>query len=484
MKTLSKWFFILSLLVAPLMMGCGSAGGSSGGSSSDSTDGDTSGTDTGSSSTSVVLNLDFSALASSSSSGGASELPATSEPNFDDGSATYFTGTVTFVSTSSGETNSYDISAGLDSAFDAILNQTIALPGGEYSVSVTFSGSGQQYYGETASNVTILENSSNSIVLDVHPVIGDTIVTGSHSDAPYYNFQYTATDFETDYIMTVSIDGSVTTLTFDEFTGAAGLYINISDGTYVVVFQVENADGTVVAEYENSSLSFSSSSDLTLDLTPIFGTSTFSLTESGGDATLNIRILDSAYDEVNTETGGSFQFRFLASGAHNTIPLETLSITHDTGNGWWLSTKTYSGFQYDTMISEIVIWDTSEDVKIGGCTYSVTLTEAGSTSTTCTMTLNRKATISGSVSQVALGVNVVDSLGVAVSTGVSVYVDGSEAGITGDSDPSSDNFTIVFVSPDVTHDIYAETATQDASSDPVSYFSDAWSVDNILIWLN
>ncbi|MBU2510334.1 hypothetical protein KJ966_03315 [bacterium] len=490
MKMFSKWFFILGLLVLPLVMSCGSSGGSSGGSSSDTADTGTPGTDTGSSSTSVILSLDFSALASSASSAGAANSLADSEdgfefshPNFDDGSATYFTGTVTFVSVSSGAVSSYDITAGLDSAFDAVLTQAVTLSGGQYTVSVTFSGSGQQYFGETSGTVTILENSSNSIAFEVHPVIGNTIVTGSHTNVPFFDFQYAGSDFASDYTMTVTIDGAVTVLTFDEFTGAVGLYINTSEGTHNVVFEVKNSSGTVVARYQNSNQTFTAGSDLTLDLRPIFGTSTFTLTESGGDATFDIRILDSAYDAVNTVTGGNFEFRFLGSGANNTIPLETLDPTHDIGNSWWLGTQTYTGFQFDTMTCEVVIWDTSEDKKIGGCTYTVTLSAAGSTDTTCDMTLDWNATIDGKVLQ-ALGVNVVDSNGAAVPAGTVVYVDGIEAGLTGDTDASSDNFTVIFLQPDTTHDIYAETAAQDSSSDSEPYFAESWKVDNILLWLN
>jgi hypothetical protein len=308
-------------------------------------------------------------------------------------------------------------------------------------------------------------------------------ITGSVS---LYDFQYTATDFDTasdTYEMLVYLDGgAAVTFTFDDFTENALLYINISDGTHDVKLEIvkHGTPDVVIARYQGVP-NFTAGSGQTLNLTPIFGTSTFTLAESGGDAVFNLKILQGTYNIVNSETGGSFQYRFSATGTQNNITEEVLSLAQDGDNNWAVS-RTYTGFQYESMNAEIKIRDTGADRQIGSCSFTVSLTK-NQAPVSCDLTLERRATISGEVLQV-LGVNVVDETGDTAPANTSVYVNGVFRAFTGGAGVTN-GYANIFLEPSVTpYSIHAVDTGAATSSAVTSYTAESWKVDNILLRLD
>lgn len=450
------------------------------------------------SSTDVTFKFDFSSLLTNS----INSAPAQAQPtgrlasgnrfvNFDSGSATYFTGTVTFESTSSGATSSFDITAGLDGSWDAILDHTLALQGGEYDVTVAFSNADQEYLGVTSA-VTIAEDATNDISVTVHPVIGDTVITGSIVEqVPMFYFNYPPSDFDTTsdtYYMVVSVDGAGdTNFTFAQFTGGARLYLNL-DGSHNIEMEVfKDATPDVVVARHNSTVNFQTGVGQTLNLKPIFGLSTFTLSEIGGDATFDIDFVDTAIDDINTETAGNYRIILKASGVYNTISdyviTEGDASLDGPDSGLYSSTLNFSNFQFDpTMDVELEIWDISLSEEIGNCAFTYSMTKNGSTES-CGLTLNRRAEIGGRVLQV-LGVNVVNADYSVAATGTRVFVDGSLAGTTGGASAPTTGYITLFLEPDATHDIYATTGAGDSTSDTTSYYAESWIIDNILLQLN
>ncbi len=478
MKRQIRVLTLIGLIVLPLMVGCKQL-------DSFSREG-TGPADAVIGSTGVSFEFSFTALSiSQNSSGSHAGSSGQFVGQFDEGSATYFTGTVSFESIPSGVVNSYDISAAVDASFDAKLEQTVALQGGEYNVSVAFSDSTQEYYG-SANSVTITADTTNDIDISISPVIGDTVMTGDISSSiALYDFQYTSTDFDTStdtYYMMVYLDGdSGTSFTFDQFTENALLYMNITDGTHDVKIEIfkDGPPDVVIARYHGVP-DFSAGSNQTLNLTPIFGTSTFTLSESGGDAVFNLKILQATYNIIDTETGGAFEYRFKASGTHSTIPEEVLSLTQDVSNDWAVS-RTYNGFQFDTMNAEVEVWNTGTSSEIGNCTFTVNLSK-NQTPVSCDLILERRAVISGDILQV-LGVNVVDETGDTAPAGTSVYVDGVFKGSTGGTGVT-DGYTGLFLVPGATYSIHAENAGAGTSSAPTTYAAESWKIDNILLRLD
>jgi hypothetical protein len=472
MKRQMKLFVLFSFFILPLVVGCKQLDtfSSEGSAPADAVVG----------TTGLSFQFDFSSLLSSQSSSSNKIVG-----QFSDGTAIHFTGNISFEAVSSGATSTYAISAAVDGDFEAKLEQTIALQGGQYNVSVGFSDSNQEYYG-TASNVTITEDATNDIDITISPVIGDTVMTADISGSvPLYDFQYASSDFDTasdSYYMLVYLDGgSAVDFTFDEFTENALLYMNISDGTHNVKIEIlkYGTPDVVIARYEGSS-DFGAGTDMTLNLTPVFGTSTFTLSETGNDAVFDLTILEETYDIVNSETGGYFEYRFKASGTANSITEEVLFLSQDTEGDWGV-TRTYSGFQYETMNAEVEVWNTATSDEIGNCTFTVDLSK-NQTPVSCDLTLERRATISGEVLQV-LGVNVVDETGDAAPYGTSVYIDGVFKGSTGGTGVT-DGYTSLFLEPGATYSIHAVNSGAGTSSAAMSYTAESWKIDNILLRLD
>jgi hypothetical protein len=473
---------LLGILMLTLLVGCKQLDSFSkeGGAPADAITGNTG----------VSLAFSFTSMLDALSNTGNSEpgdlVANGSTELFDAGTATYFTGTVAFESVPAGVVNSYAISAAVDGSFEAKLEQTVALQGGQYNVSVAFSDATQEYYG-AASNVTMTEDATNDIDITISPVIGDTMMTGDITGSvSLYDFQYTATDFDTasdTYEMLVYLDGgAAVTFTFDDFTENALLYINISDGTHDVKLEIvkHGTPDVVIARYQGVP-NFTAGSGQTLNLTPIFGTSTFTLAESGGDAVFNLKILQGTYNIVNSETGGSFQYRFSATGTQNNITEEVLSLAQDGDNNWAVS-RTYAGFQYESMNAEIKIRDTGADRQIGSCSFTVSLTK-NQAPVSCDLTLERRATISGEVLQV-LGVNVVDETGDTAPANTSVYVNGVFRAFTGGAGVTN-GYANIFLEPSVTpYSIHAVDTGAATSSAVTSYTAESWKVDNILLRLD
>jgi hypothetical protein len=487
MKTSTlKAILFISLLV-PLMFGCKNL---------DSSSKEETGTEDVLDQTNVNLNLDFSSLLSTtaSKSGGNESAPlmpsAFSEriASFDAGSASFLDATVTFEAIPSGITASYPLTVGLDASWDTKVEHTMALQGGNYKVSLEASSDGQRYFG-TSSSVTIDADSTNDVAIEIHPVIGNSSISADvTTQLPKYYFEYPAGDFDgtpDSYTMTVSVDGAGDSdFTFDEFTDVTTtrLYMDISDGPHDLLIEVKKS-GTVVARY-NAVTDFNMGSDLTnLDLVPVFGTTSFTVSEVGGDARFDIKLLGSAYDLVHTETSGNFEYRIAGSGTYNDISEDVITFVYD-GSSDYNATVTYSDFQFDTMALDIRIYeihDTRPAEQVGKCSFTVALHKDG-ISESCDLTINRRAQASGRVVQV-LGVNVVDATGAAVPAGTRVYVNGSLAGVTGGVDVANGYITL-FLEPDTNHDIFATTAAGDATSDITSYAAESGKIDNILIRLN
>ncbi len=145
MKTLIMKLALLGAMIIPLMMGCKQM---------DSFSKEGSGaSDAVSTLTGISLNLDFSSLLR-----GAASTPSQSASSrslqFNEATATYFAGSVTFQVAPSGASQVFDITGAVDASLDAKSDFVLALQGGTYNVTIDVSDDQQRYLG-TATNVTI-----------------------------------------------------------------------------------------------------------------------------------------------------------------------------------------------------------------------------------------------------------------------------------------------------------------------------------------
>ncbi len=441
----------------------------------------------------ISFNFSFSAL----STADATDLPSQSfqpsrsilpgGPSYDMDFTTpkTFDGTVAFQPLPSGDPLTFDITATLDASWDAVLQQTFVLPTGTYDVTVVFGDTEQQYLG-AANSVTILETGVNDIGVTVYPVLGETIIESTITDdIPLFYFEYESDEFSgltPPVIMTVIIDNTGDTdFSLQEFTGDTRTYVNLS-GTHDVRIEIRS-NNTVVARYEAQNVEFQMGMAMEMNLTPIYGTATFTLAEQGSDATFNFTVPASVVSEIDAEVGGSladndYFFIFKMTGINNDPTSDQLALTLD-GSGDYHGLLTYSNFQYDTLNIEIEIWDTTDDI-IGTCAFTMDMS-ADTISEICGFTLYRRAAITGHVLQV-LGINVIDVNGNMVDAGTRIYVDGILEGLTGGPNVT-DGFLTIFLEPG-DHDIYALDVSGDTSSDITTFTAESWGIDTILLELN
>lgn len=446
---------------------------------------------------SVLFNLNFSTLLKGAEPSGSNSSAVFNQSRsmdipsyaFDSATGTYFRGTVTFERIPSGVTKSFDVIAGIDSSWDAILDQALVLQAGTYNISLLFSDSNQEYMG-TASSVAISVSGPNIISIDVHPVIGDTVTSTAIADTiAMFNLDYPdlnphdldiSTWLNPSMVVTVDSTGDVELL-LNEFTGNSRVFFNL-DGTHDIELQLRE-NGVTIARFSNS-VNFTSGTDITLNLTPVFGIATFALTEAGGDATFDFKLPASVITQLNSEVVGNiddadYHVLLRMTGNNNAdVTIDTLAFTEDATGDYW-STVTFSDFQYDTLNFIMEIWDdtTVPDELIAECSFTVDVTR-DARNTNCDFILHKRAEITGNILHV-LGVNVVDATGDAV-LGARVYVDGFERGTTGDG--TSDGFLVVYLEPGE-HVIHATSPSGDASSDYEPITAVPWGTGNLFLQL-
>lgn len=316
-----------------------------------------------------------------------------------------------------------------ESTFTLTSTKTIALDPGTYNFVMSLEDNSYKYTG-VVSDVVIADG-ENTIDLTMMPVIGDTSITISTTNIAALLLSYNSTEITesglTSPSVGVIVDGSTEQLfTLDTSTGQGDGYLYVTTGDHNIslkLYESANQVGKSLPSQED--ITVVATQNITMDLTSLYGETSFNLTTSGGTATFNFTIPSDVVHEVGTIT--NLESVLQMTGSVNGYLETPLTFTASGSN--YVASTTFSNFRYDTLAISVVFKDIADDYTVGTCNISSAALTKSSLTLNCDMDLYRRALISGSLLAVT-GINVYNQDNDAV-VGASIYVDGDFKGLTG-----------------------------------------------------
>lgn len=335
------------------------------------------------------------------------------------------------------ETKNYNWSIYLnESDFSVQSNKTIVLKNvARYDFQLTLTRGNQQYIG-SVSDFNIVDG-TNDVPMVIRPVIGDNVTDVNLLEkVGTIQFQYDKTELTrfTAPKLGIAIDGGAETIyAIDSATGLISNYLNLPEGEHKILLKFY--DGDIQLAKSNplqETFHVTLGSNILMDLIPLEGETSFTLTENGNDAKFKLNLPTA----LITEAGGTenLEAQMTIVGPKNPtrdILLSIGSTVDTTGDTIYFAETTLDNYHYDTVSYTVTFSDLSKTPKeeLARCVQeNITLTQAGST-TPCPITLQRTAIITGNLYG-TLGINVFDS-GNKPLAGVKIKANNQLIGITG-----------------------------------------------------
>lgn len=158
-----------------------------------------------------------------------------------------------------------------------------------------------------------------------------------------------------------------------------------------------------------------------MDLVPLHGETTFSLTEAGGDGRFSFTIPK----EIVEEAGGINNTEAFFSLMGNKNPLQEKILNLDLSGDNYQVTTILNDLQYGGVTLSLKFYDTSQNPKeeLALCIHDVTL-DINTRTISCNLNLRRRAILGGNIYAV-LGVNVFDEAGNPIQGATITANDGS-----------------------------------------------------------
>lgn len=395
---------------------------------------------------------------------------------FDDFVANIISGTMEIenLDTSSIETVPWSVNLDKNDLNNIQSLKSLQLTPANYNFTLVLGQNDQQYVGSVVH--TIEDGVESIIAMTIRPVIGEgQINTSVVSELIDFRFNYTAADIANaglaDPSIGITIDNGVEQIfRLDPAIGLSDfMSLNLIPGNYD--FNLRLFDGGIQVgksvETQGSSVSVSAGFDVSLDIVPLSGEFSMSLTVDGGDADINITVpsdvVEEAGDLSNLETILS------VVGPENALQETFLTFTQD--GSAYSATTTLTDIFFGDVNFELEFNDLANGTTIGGCVDGVTISNAP-VAVECQLALRRTSLASGSILS-SVGVNVFDLSGQPVS-GAIVSVDGQDVGITNSAAFSAPGYTKLLLAPG-RHQVAARLGN---STGDLTYNATALSVDN------
>lgn len=345
------------------------------------------------------------------------------------------TGELTVTNLETNNTENYNWSIYLDeSNFQTQSIKSILLTPASYDFALTLTKENQQYLGQV-SNFNIVDG-TNDVPMVIKPVIGDTTVDISQLDrAGMIRFQYDQgqlTDFTTPQLG-VSIDDSAETVyTIDPSSATVSNYIGLKEGEHKISLRFYEGDTQFgKSKVEQETVNIILGNNLSIDITPLEGTATFTSTESGGDAKLKFQIPE----ELVTEAGGINNLDAVLTIVSPKNPVREASMTVDSSadgaTTLYFAESTLPSYHHDTIDYTISFLDNTKVPKeeLSRCAIEQVQLDQYGALNSCRIAIKRNS-ITSQNPHATMEINVQDSGGTAIP-GAKVKINDRLVGIAG-----------------------------------------------------
>lgn len=388
-------------------------------------------------------------------------------------------------------TNAEKIQNWLISVDDANWNveskTTMLLPPGDYQFSMIFKSNTQQYSGLT--NGTI-QDGTNDIKMVIYPLIGDTITdVNIVARLPHFKFSFSElnlTNFTQPQIA-MEVDGNDMGLfVLDQTNGLGDRYFQLTPGDHTIKLKLYDGTryiGKSKTSQERQTITLDGSA-ITMDLQPLYGETTFSLTTDGSEATFQFQIPIEVIEEANGKE--NLAVNFTMESVKNT-PTKTVSLEiGDTSGDFYVATigmedqKQFKKIFYDR--ADLILdfadkRETGDNAILGSCNTSVTLTKT-LTVIPCDLTLRKRAIAGGQLLSI-IGVNVYGTTNNEVEGAILKTQNGKILGTTGTGSFGTKGYSNFLLSSGQ----YTVRATKGSLHGSIDISTDVFEVKNYDIFL-
>jgi hypothetical protein len=343
------------------------------------------------------------------------------------GTGRYIVATLRLTDRDSGDSQDIRWPIDLDTNnFTVTSNKTIVVKPGHYNVEF-LATDGDVSYVAKALNVELSSAQQTiPLQLELKTVIGESNITIDDVIAlPEFQFQYDPaelTNFTQPKIGVMIDGGDETLLTLNPATGITSQYLSISAGEHHIKLNFYDEllyKGRSKPEQENRIII--PGQPFAMDLIPLHGETTLSLTSSG-EAMFNFAIPAVAIEEVGGNPD-NLQVVLSVNGINNQPDDVQLSnLTYNADSNVYLAQYTYNDMQADSdMTLSLTFTDigTEPTQQLGTCVADNIVLNSSPNTVSCQLTLRRRAIVGGHLLSV-LGINVFDAANLPVS-GASIY---------------------------------------------------------------
>lgn len=401
------------------------------------------------------------------------------------GTGRYIVATLRLTDRDSGDSQDIRWPIDLDTNnFTVTSNKTIVVKPGHYNVEF-LAIDGSVSYVAKALNVELSSAQQTiPLQLELKTVIGESNITIDDVIAlPEFQFQFQYDPAElanfTQPKIGVMIDGgNETLLTLNPATGITSQYLSISAGEHHIKLNFYDEllyKGRSKPEQENRIII--SGQPFAMDLIPLHGETTLSLTSSG-EGMFNFAIPAVAIEEVGGNPD-NLQVVLSLNGINNQPDDVQLSnLTYNADSNVYLAQYTYNDMQADSdMTLSLTFTDigTEPTQQLGTCVADNIVLNSDKRELYCQLTLRRSAIVGGHLLSV-LGINVFDAANLPVS-GASVYAKrldtetgdqdndlGTLLGLTGSSTFGTNGYLKTYLVTD-SYKLTAKYASLDATAE-------------------
>lgn len=346
------------------------------------------------------------------------------------------TGEMTVTNKTNSQTEKYNWSVYLNETdFSVQSNKSIVLGAAAYDFQLILTKGNQQYIG-SVSNFNIVDG-TNNVPMIIRPVIGDNITDVNLLDkVGTIQFQYDKNELAKLTVpkLGVAIDGDTEIIyAVDPTTGLINNYFNLSEGEHTVVLKLYDGD-TQLAKSKPAQETFNVTlgNNVTMDLIPLEGETSFTLTTNGGSAKFKLSLPSVLITEVGGKDNLSAQMTVV--GPKNPIRELSLSVNStidESGDSLFFVETTLDNYHYDTVSYTVTFSDLNKtpQEELAKCVQDNLTLDANSRATACSITLQRRGIATGNLYGM-LGINAFNTEQEALA-GVKIRANGAFIGITG-----------------------------------------------------
>ncbi|MBU2510333.1 hypothetical protein KJ966_03310 [bacterium] len=381
----------------------------------------------------VSLNVTSNAILQQvipSSSASSQKMDLENDPKFrnEATSLQIYTGTLA-IKEGTATIGEYDVTASLnDSNWEVKLQQTFIMAPGDYTFILFLSHLDTEEYAGIAT-FTVEEEQVNIVPMTIAPIIGDSVIdietiTGMGS----FKFHYAEIPNLTnsDAKLGIVLDGAAEEMYYaiDISTGITTTFLNLSTGEHTIELKLYVDGNNQIAKSlpSQETQTIYAGQTISMDLIPIYGESTHSISIDGGDANFHLTIPQEIINQTTTSSNLKITYVMNGPGTDNTLYQGEISpINYNESTDVYSADLSLSGsFYAATLFMQLNFYKRADNKFIGSCTIQTSLNTNERTSL-CSIPVVNSLIASGNL-LAAFGITVCENNG---SGGCGTLVEGA-----------------------------------------------------------